>query len=116
MESLAFPCCWERRGCRERRSFRLRLLGFAIQAKRLKEEFERSGELRRQLQEYLLANLIQSAQNAACSRMHTIGERLSRWLLTCHDRVQSDRMPMGLCAKSFSVWVFCSAVLDRLIS
>ena len=42
----------------------------------------------------MLANLIQSAQNAACNRLHTIGERLSRWLLTCQDRVQSDRMPL----------------------
>jgi CRP-like cAMP-binding protein len=68
--------------------------GFRIKAKLLKEEFERSGELRRHLQKYVLANLIQSAQNAACNRLHTIGERLSRWLLTCHDRVQSDRMPL----------------------
>ena len=68
--------------------------GFRINAERLKEEFERSGELRRHLQKYLLANLVQSAQNAACNRLHTIGERLSRWLLTCHDRVESDRMPL----------------------
>ena len=42
----------------------------------------------------MLANLAQSAQNAACNRLHSIGERLSRWLLTCHDRLQSDRMPL----------------------
>lgn len=68
--------------------------GYRIEAKRLKQEFDRSGELRRHLQKYLMANLVQSAQNAACNRLHTIGERLSRWLLTCHDRVQSDRMPL----------------------
>jgi CRP-like cAMP-binding protein len=68
--------------------------GFRIPAKRLKEAFERPGELRRHLQKYLLATLVQSAQNAACNRLHTISERLSRWLLTCHDRVQSDRMPL----------------------
>ena len=33
--------------------------GFRIDAERLKEEFERSGELRRHLQKYLLANLVQ---------------------------------------------------------
>jgi CRP-like cAMP-binding protein len=68
--------------------------GFRIDAKRLKNEFERSGQLRRHLQKYVLANLIQSAQNAACNRLHTISERLARWILTCHDRVQSDRMPL----------------------
>ena len=40
------------------------------------------------------AYLIQSAQNAACNRLHTINERLARWILTCHDRVQTDRMPL----------------------
>lgn len=68
--------------------------GYRIDAKRLKNEFERNGKLRDHLQKYLLANLIQSAQNAACNRLHTISERLARWLLTCHDRVQSDRLPL----------------------
>lgn len=68
--------------------------GYRIDAKLLKDEFERSGQLRGHLQKYLLANLVQSAQYAACNRLHTISERLSRWILTCHDRIQSDRMPL----------------------
>ena len=40
------------------------------------------------------AYLIQSAQNAACNRLHTINERLARWILTCYDRVQTDRRPL----------------------
>lgn len=68
--------------------------GFRIKAKRLKEEFERPGELRRHLHKYVLASLVQCAQNTACNRLHPIGERLAKWLLTCHDRVQSDHMPL----------------------
>lgn len=68
--------------------------GFRIEAQRLRDEFERPGELRRYLQKYLLGNLVQSAQNAACNRVHPIAGRLARWLLTCHDRVQTDRMPL----------------------
>lgn len=68
--------------------------GYRIKAQRLKEEFERPGELRRHLQKYLLASLVQSAQDAACNRSHCIANRLARWLLTCHDRVESDRMPL----------------------
>jgi CRP-like cAMP-binding protein len=68
--------------------------GFRIEAQFMKEQFERPGQLRNHLQKYLLANLLQSAQNAACNRLHTIGERLARWLLTCHDRVESDQMPL----------------------
>ena len=68
--------------------------GFRVDGKFLKEEFERPGALRRHLNKYLLANLVQSAQNAACNRLHPIAERLARWILTCHDRVQSDRIPL----------------------
>jgi CRP-like cAMP-binding protein len=68
--------------------------GYRIDAELLKAEFERDGRLRSHLQKYLLANLIQSAQYAACNRLHTISERLARWILTCHDRIQSDRMPL----------------------
>ena len=68
--------------------------GYRIPAQHLKDEFEKDGQLRNHLQKYLLANLVQSAQNAACNRLHTISERLSRWILTCNDRVQTDHMPL----------------------
>ncbi len=68
--------------------------GYRIDAQLLKAEFERSGQLRSHLQKYVLASMVQSAQNSACNRLHTISERLARWLLTCHDRIQSDHMPL----------------------
>lgn len=68
--------------------------GYRIDAQRLRAEFERDGQLRSYLQKYAVANMVQSAQNAACNRLHTISERLARWLLTCHDRVQADHMPL----------------------
>ena len=64
--------------------------GFRIPAKRLKEEFERPGVLREYLQKYLQGCLAQTAQTAACNRLHTIEERLARWLLSCRDRINSD--------------------------
>jgi CRP-like cAMP-binding protein len=66
--------------------------GHRIEAKTLKEEFERPSELRRLLQKYMHGYLVQTAQTAACNRQHGIEERLARWLLTCHDRIQSDRL------------------------
>jgi CRP-like cAMP-binding protein len=68
--------------------------GHRISAEHLKDAFDKGGQLRSHLQKYLLANLVQSAQNAACNRLHTISERLSKWILTCHDRVQTDHMPL----------------------
>ena len=61
--------------------------GFRIAASLLKEEFERPGELRTKLQKYIQAFLVQTA---VCNRLHNIEERLARWLLTCHDRMESD--------------------------
>lgn len=34
----------------------------------------------------------QVAQTAACNRLHTVRERLSRWLLMCQDRMESDEL------------------------
>lgn len=64
--------------------------GFRIKAEFLKEEFDRNGELKRALERHLQGLFVQSAQTAACNRMHTIEERLARWLLTCHDRSEGD--------------------------
>jgi CRP-like cAMP-binding protein len=66
--------------------------GFSIEAKTLKKEFEQTGELRRYLQRYVQGFLIQTAQTAACNRLHGIEERLSRWLSTCRDRMESDQL------------------------
>jgi CRP-like cAMP-binding protein len=66
--------------------------GYRIGADILKEEFERPSELRRHLQRYMQGFMVQSAQTAACNRLHNIEERLARWLLSCRDRVDSDKL------------------------
>ncbi len=66
--------------------------GFRLKAEDLKEEFERPGELRRHLQRYMQAFIVQTAQTAACNRLHNIEERLARWLLACRDRMESDEL------------------------
>jgi CRP-like cAMP-binding protein len=53
----------------------------------IKEEFNRGGELQSLLLGYARTLLRQIAQTAACNSSHTVEERLSRWLLMCHDRV-----------------------------
>ena len=68
--------------------------GYSIPADRLKESFEKPGALRTHLQKYIQGFMVQSAQNSACNRHHEIAQRLARWILTCHDRIQSDRMPL----------------------
>ncbi|MGB6771711.1 MAG: Crp/Fnr family transcriptional regulator [Candidatus Dormiibacterota bacterium] len=43
------------------------------------------------VQTYVLALFGQISQAAACNRLHTNEERLSRWLLMSHDRVGADK-------------------------
>lgn len=66
--------------------------GFRIKAQHLRNAFEQPGELRHYVQKYMQAFIVQSAQTAACNRLHNIEERLARWLLTCRDRVKTDQL------------------------
>jgi CRP-like cAMP-binding protein len=66
--------------------------GFRIDAKVLKQEFERDGKLRQCLLKYVQAFLVQTSQTAVCNRLHNIEERLARWLLTCRDRMETDQL------------------------
>ncbi len=68
--------------------------GYRIEAQALKDEFERPGQFRQHLQRYMQGFMVQTAQTAACNRLHTIEERLSRWILACHDRVEADRLQL----------------------
>ena len=43
-----------------------------------------------EINSYFQANLVLTGQTAACNRLHDIAERLARWLLMCHDRMESD--------------------------
>jgi CRP-like cAMP-binding protein len=66
--------------------------GYRIKAADLRSQFERPGKLRQHLQRYMQAFMAQTAQTAACNRLHGIEERLARWLLTCRDRMEGDEL------------------------
>lgn len=53
-------------------------------------ELERHGPLAALVQNYIQALFGQISQAAACNRLHSNEERLSRWLLMSHDRVGVD--------------------------
>jgi CRP-like cAMP-binding protein len=54
------------------------------------KEVGREGPLRELVNDYLQALFGQISQAAACNRLHSNEERLSRWLLMSHDRVGAD--------------------------
>src|SRR5918992_2367405 len=65
-----------------------------MKARILQEEFKRGGALQFLLLRYTQALITQISQTAVCNRLHSVEQRLSRWLLLCHDRVNSDELRM----------------------
>ena len=59
----------------------------------LREEFNLGGALHARVLRYVQALLLQTSQVAACNRLHTLSERLARWLLMTQDRCKSDDLP-----------------------
>ncbi len=82
-------------GCVPGRTF-VQIAGsaFRVEAEVLKKEFDRPGELRQRLYRYIQGFMVNSAQTAACNRLHGIEERLARWLSSCRDRMESDRLQL----------------------
>jgi CRP-like cAMP-binding protein len=54
------------------------------------DELDRSGPVRELVNDYLKALFGQISQIAACNQLHSLEERLSRWLLMSHDRAGRD--------------------------
>lgn len=61
-----------------------------MEADDLVRAMEESPKLRRMIHRYVLALFDQTAQHAACNRLHGLEERCARWLLMTHDRVVGD--------------------------
>ena len=64
--------------------------GFRVQADTMKQLLPELPELRRLLVRRLAIRSVALAQNAACNRLHNVKQRLARWLLLTHDRLDSN--------------------------
>lgn len=65
-----------------------------LKAKSLHLEFSRGGDFQDLLLRYTQALITQISQTAVCNRLHTVEQRLCRWLLMTHDRTHSDELQM----------------------
>ena len=68
--------------------------GYSIKAKSLLLQMEAFPLLRDCLLRNVQSLLVQTAQMAACNRMHELPERLARWLLMCDDRIHAEHVPI----------------------
>jgi CRP-like cAMP-binding protein len=59
----------------------------------LRDEFRRAGALHDKLLRYTQGLLLQTSQVAACNRLHSVSERLARWLLMSYDRCVCEDLP-----------------------
>jgi CRP-like cAMP-binding protein len=59
-----------------------------------REELRRGEALSRLMRRYTAAFMGMLAQTAACNRLHSLEERMCRWLLTTRDHVGTDGFPL----------------------
>jgi len=60
----------------------------------LRDELDRRGALYDILTDYAEALIGFIMQSTACNAVHTVEQRLARWLLMAHDRMESDDFPL----------------------
>ncbi|PHK93239.1 Crp/Fnr family transcriptional regulator [Pseudoroseomonas rhizosphaerae] len=67
---------------------------YSMGAEALSQAMEEDAVLRRLLLRFALAFHSQAARTGACNGRHNTEQRLARWLLMAHDRVEGDEFPM----------------------
>ena len=68
--------------------------GYAIEAGRLRELIEARPTIRRILLHYVQILATQTAHTALSNGQSKLEERLARWLLMCHDRIEGDEVEL----------------------
>lgn len=63
-------------------------------AEDFRAEVARGGALDAVMRRYNQALVNQMSYSVACNRLHSVEERMCRWLLMTHDRVGADRFPL----------------------
>ena len=69
-------------------------LAMRMKAAHFRKELHQSLHLQQALFRYTHSLMAQVAQTAACNRFHVVEERLARWLLMAHDRIEGDELPL----------------------
>jgi len=65
-----------------------------VSSKALQAEFARGGAFQHIILRYSNILLTQLSQTTICNQLHSVEQRLCRWLLECNDRVSGNELPM----------------------
>ena len=88
--------------------------GLRMRAEDLSAAMEASPSLKALLLRWVQALMIQTAQSTLANGRYTIQERLARWLLMCHDRLDRDDLPLTHEFLSLMLGVRRSGVTEAL--
>lgn len=66
----------------------------AMPADAFRQEFKRGGVLQDKTMSFMQQILLHNAHCTLCNSMHTVEQRLARWLLMAYDRVQRDELDL----------------------
>src|SRR5215207_9164937 len=67
--------------------------GLHMSARAFRDEFKRGGALQELVLRYAHSLILHTSQLAVCNRLHSLSERLARWLLMSYDRCQCVDLP-----------------------
>lgn len=65
-----------------------------IDAQILRQEFDSNQDLRNLMLRYTQAYIAQLSQTTACNSLHKLEQRLARWILEFHDRVEGNTLDL----------------------
>lgn len=67
---------------------------YRLPARRMRDEFDRGGDLQHLLLRFTQALITQMSQTAVCNRHHEVEQQLCRWLLLSLDRLPTNELQM----------------------
>jgi CRP-like cAMP-binding protein len=66
--------------------------GMRVRSGVVRDLFLRGGVFQAMVHNFAYLQMIQTSQSVLCNRMHTVDQRLARWLLTSADRMESEEL------------------------
>jgi CRP-like cAMP-binding protein len=66
-----------------------------LEAPRLIQACSASPRVQEVIEQYMVRKLCTAIRNGACNACHSVEQRLSRWLLTCSDVLESDEIALS---------------------
>lgn len=66
--------------------------GFKLPAEVAVREFQFGGRFQQNVLRFIYRHLVQVSQTAVCNALHSLEERVARWMLMCHDRSPDEKI------------------------